>query len=149
MVLNQTLLLRGEVISGRVYIGEIVEKMDIFKKNVTNLLAIQLVILYMANTNHQNLHTKPQELSIWLLDKKIPKHKLHLLKLQIKQVILMFQQGWINCRTKSIKFYSSYKTTKEMSLKDQNRRIAHGTLCDGLYFISPPPSSRNHPAIIL
>ncbi|GJY65212.1 retrotransposon protein, putative, ty1-copia subclass [Tanacetum coccineum] len=40
-------------------------------------------------------------------------------------------------------------TTSYCILQDQNKRIAHGTLCDGLYFISPIVSSCTTPPTIL
>nr|GEW06994.1 hypothetical protein [Tanacetum cinerariifolium] len=95
------------------------------------------------------MSTKPQELSVYLLDKRIPNHKLYLLKLQFKQVTLVYLQGWTSYKINSIKFCSCYKTIREISLQDQNKRTVHGTLCDGLYLISPPPSSPIHPSIIL
>ncbi|GJZ75381.1 cysteine-rich receptor-like protein kinase 8 [Tanacetum coccineum] len=40
-------------------------------------------------------------------------------------------------------------TTSYCIFQDQNKRIAHDTLCDGLYFISPPPSSLSYQSTIL
>ncbi|GJV70580.1 hypothetical protein Tco_1490575 [Tanacetum coccineum] len=81
-------------------------------------------------------------LSIWLLHKRILKSQLHPSLAGVQQVTAVMYN-----KDGSTTVCSSYKTIREISFK--KREVAYGTLYDGLYFISPPPSSLSHPSIIL
>ncbi|GKA73171.1 retrovirus-related pol polyprotein from transposon RE1 [Tanacetum coccineum] len=117
--LIQTLLLRGEALLERVFNMEIIGKKDTSKKNATRL-----------RTQNRKSHPLTH-------------------KQQLKPVIFMCLQRWNSRGINSIKSFSCYKIIRAISLKDQNKRIAHGTLCDGLYFISLTPTSLNQSYVIL